>query len=75
MMAALVDFARPWLGDAVIGEAQVKKWRFATPQSAWPDPCWVSAEGGIVLAGDAFAGPGIEAAHNSGLAAAHAVLP
>jgi hypothetical protein len=75
VVAALVDLAQPWLGDATIGEAQVKKWRYATPRTPWPDPCWVSAEGGIVLAGDAFAGPRVEAAHNSGLAAAHAVLP
>ncbi len=74
VMAALVDLARPWLGDAAIGEAQVKKWRYATPRTPWPDPCWVSSEGGIVLAGDAFDGPRIEAAHNSGLAAGHALL-
>jgi predicted NAD/FAD-dependent oxidoreductase len=36
--------------------------------------CWVSADGGIVLAGGAFDGPRIEAAHNSGLAAAHTLL-
>ncbi len=74
LSALLVDLARPWLGDAVIVEAQVKKWRFATPRTPWPDPCWVSADGGIVLAGDAFDGPRLEAAHNSGLAAAHALL-
>ena len=74
LAALLVDLARPWLGDATILEAQVKKWRFATPRTAWPDPCWVSADGGIVLAGDAFDGPRVEAAHNSGLAAAHALL-
>jgi hypothetical protein len=34
----------------------------------------VSADGGIVLAGGAFVGPRIEAAHNSGLAAAHTLL-
>ena len=74
VVASLVDLAGPWLGDAAILEAQVKKWRFATPRTPWPDPCWVSADGGIVLAGDAFDGPRIEAAHNSGLAAAHTLL-
>jgi predicted NAD/FAD-dependent oxidoreductase len=73
-MALLVDLAGPWLGDAAILEAQVKKWRYATPHISWPDRCWASADGGIVLAGDAFDGPRIEAAHNSGLAAAHALL-
>ncbi len=66
--------ARRWLGDASIIEAQVKKWRLATPRSIWPDPCWASADGTIVMAGDAFAGPKVEGAHNSGLAAAHALL-
>jgi predicted NAD/FAD-dependent oxidoreductase len=74
VVAALVDLAGPWLGDAAIVEAQVKKWRFATPRTSWPDQCWVSAGGDVVLAGDAFNGPRIEAAHNSGLAAAHALL-
>jgi predicted NAD/FAD-dependent oxidoreductase len=74
VLAALVDLAGPWLGEAAIVEGQVKKWRFATPRTTWPDQCWVSADGGIVLAGDAFDGPRIEAAHNSGLAAAHTLL-
>jgi predicted NAD/FAD-dependent oxidoreductase len=74
VLAALVELAGPWLGDAAIGEVQVKKWRYATPRTPWPDPCWVSADGGLVLAGDAFAGPRIEAAYNSGLAAARALL-
>ena len=69
---SLLDLVGPWLGDAAVIEAQVKKWRFATPRTPWPDPCWV-APGGIVLGGDAFAGPRVEAAHNSGLATAHAV--
>lgn len=70
----LRDAARAWLGDAEILESQVKKWRLATPRSIWPDPCWTGADGSIVLAGDAFAGPKVEGAHNSGLAAAHALL-
>jgi renalase len=71
---ALIDAARPWLGGAVVTDHQVKKWRFATRRTIIPDPCRSLAEGSIVLAGDAFAGPRIEGAHNSGLAAAHTIL-
>ncbi len=71
---ALEAAARPWLGTARMVERQVKKWRFATPRTIWPDPCWAGMGGTIVLAGDAFAGPRIEGAHNSGLAAAHLLL-
>ncbi len=74
VLASLVDLAGPWLSHAAIGQAQVKKWRYATPRTSWPDDCWVSASGDIVLAGDAFDGPRIEAAHNSGLAAARTLL-
>ena len=70
----LLELSSSWLGAASVVEAQVKKWRFATPRSPWPDPCWVAPGGTIVLAGDAFDGPRVEAAHNSGLAAAHALV-
>jgi predicted NAD/FAD-dependent oxidoreductase len=70
---ALIGLAETWLGEATVLEAQVKKWRFATPRTPWPDPCWIADGGSIVLAGDAFDGPRVEAAHNSGLAAAHAL--
>lgn len=66
--------AHRWLGGASIIESQVKKWRLAAPREVWSDPCWSTADGSIVLAGDAFAGPKVEGAHNSGLAAAHALL-
>ena len=65
--------AAPWLGEARIVESQLKRWRFATPRTIWPDPCWVGGDGTIVVAGDAFSGPRVEGAHNSGLAAAHAL--
>ena len=74
LRVALTALARKWIGDAAVIESQVKKWRFATPRSAWPDPCWVAEGGAVVLAGDAFDGPRVEAAHNSGLAAAHALV-
>lgn len=66
--------AATWIGGATVVERQLKKWRFATPRTIWPDPCWAAADDTIVIAGDAFAGPRVEGAHNSGLAAAHQVL-
>lgn len=73
---ALQAAAAPWLGGAAVVERQLKRWRFATPQRTWPDPCWVApdAPAPLVLAGDAFAGPRIEGALTSGWAAARAVL-
>jgi renalase len=74
LRASLIDLVDPWLGDATVIEAQVKKWRFATPRSTWANACWVADNGTVVLGGDAFDGPRVEAAHNSGLAAAHALV-
>lgn len=71
---SLIDAATIWLGDAAIVDAEIKKWRFATPREVWPDPCWATEDESIVLAGDLFAGPKVEGAHNSGLAAAHVLL-
>lgn len=70
---ALLDRAAAFVGDAVVVDAQVKKWRFAAPVAAWPDPVWADADRRIVLAGDLFAGPKVEGAFNSGLAAAEVV--
>jgi predicted NAD/FAD-dependent oxidoreductase len=69
----LLTAARPWLGSAQILESQPKKWRFATPKSAWPDAYWIDPSGTLALAGDAFAGPKMEGAALSGLAAARAL--
>lgn len=74
IVAGLIDAAAPWLGDAAVVDHQLKRWRFATPRSISPDPCWIAPSGDIVAAGDAFAGPRVEGAHNSGLAAAHALV-
>ncbi len=70
----LLTAARPWLGSAQILESQPKKWRFATPKSAWPDAYWIDPSGTLALAGDAFAGPKMEGAALSGLAAAQALV-
>lgn len=74
LLGALRTAAAPWLGEATLVETQLKKWRFATPRDIWPDPCWTTAEGTIVVAGDAFAGPRVEGAHDSGLAAARVLV-
>jgi hypothetical protein len=67
--------AASWVGPASIVESQVKRWRFATPQRIWPEPCWTAPHGPpLALAGDAFAGPRVEGAALSGLAAAQALL-
>ena len=73
LRAGLLGRAAPWIGDATVVEAQVKKWRFAGPVEPWPDACWVDDEHRVVLAGDLFAGPKVEGAYISGLAAADAV--
>ena len=72
--AALRVEAAPFIGTAIVTAAQVKKWRFATPRTPWSDPCWIAANDPLALAGDAFAGPKIEGAVLSGLAAADALL-
>jgi predicted NAD/FAD-dependent oxidoreductase len=71
--ADLIERARPWLGGATIVESQVKRWRFATPQHVWPERCWRASDSPLILAGDAFAGPRVEGAALSGLAAAAAL--
>jgi hypothetical protein len=70
VLDALERAAAPWIGDRRVLDRQLKRWRFATPRSVWPDRCWSDPSGTIVVAGDAFAGPRIEGAYLSGRAAA-----
>lgn len=68
-LALLTAAASPYLGNATIVTREYKKWRFATPKKLWPEPFHATAEGTLVFAGDAFAGPKVEGAVLSGLAA------
>lgn len=70
----LHQLAEPFIGQASIVEAQVKRWRFATPRQPWSERCWIDDETRLVLGGDAFAGPRFEGAWDSGVAAAEAVV-
>ena len=67
----LIEHARPFLGHSRIAESQVKKWRFATPRTPWPQRIWQHES--LVIAGDAMSGPKVEGAALSGLAAANAI--
>ena len=69
----LLRLARPWIGEVEILSSELKKWRFATPRSVWPERCWTHESGTLALAGDAFAGPKVEGAVLSGLAAARSL--
>lgn len=68
----LLDQARPYFGTATCVVSDYKKWRFATPRRPWSEP--FHAHDSVVFAGDAFAGPKIEGAALSGLAAAEHLL-
>ncbi len=72
----LRELASQHLPDARIVTSEYKKWRFATPKAIWPEACLtagpdqsISAAAPLALAGDAFAGPKVEGAVLSGLAA------
>jgi predicted NAD/FAD-dependent oxidoreductase len=69
----LLSAARPWLDGADVIDVVLHRWRYATPIEPSPDRCLVTADRGLVLAGDAFGGPRVEGAYLSGLAAADAV--
>ncbi len=72
LRARLLDAAARWFGPAQPVDAVLRRWRFATPERTWPEACWVSTDGPgpVVMAGDAFAGPKVEGAALSGVAAA-----
>lgn len=76
VLADLLADAAPWVGSTRVVAAQLKRWRYARPRRTWPDRCCVAATapGPLVLAGDAFDGPRVEGAFESGRAAADAVL-
>jgi renalase len=71
--AMLVDHASPWIdGDpaTTVIERSLHRWKFALPTTTIPEPLVaVSHAPPIACCGDAFAGPRVEGAASSGLAA------
>jgi predicted NAD/FAD-dependent oxidoreductase len=70
----LADAAAEWLG-APIADYRVHRWRYSRPLWIHPEPCLSLEEPApLVFAGDAFAGPRLEGAALSGLAAAETLI-
>ncbi len=68
--ARLLELSQAWLGSEPV-EVQVHRWRFSQPTSLHPHRTIVlTRPAPLAFAGDAFAGPRVEGAALSGLAAA-----
>ena len=71
--AILLDAARPWIdGDpaTAVVERSLHRWKFALPTTILDSPLVAASQDPpIVCCGDAFAGPRVEGAASSGLAA------
>lgn len=66
----MLEAAAEWLPVPPV-EWQLHRWRYSQPVEVAAEPClYVDAPGPIAFAGDAFAGPRLEGAFLSGLAAA-----
>lgn len=71
VLTELLEWARPWVGPAAVIEAQLKRWRYAGPIEPIAERVLSTEIDGatFAFAGDAFGGPKVEGAFNSGLAA------
>lgn len=70
----VLEAASPWIGS-VVRTFQVHRWRYSKPVVLHGEPCLVVQNPGVlVFAGDAFAGPRVEGAALSGLAAASSLI-
>lgn len=62
--------AAPWIGDAAVVEQSLQRWKFAAPTTILDVPLVAATTAPpIVCCGDAFAGPKVEGAASSGMAA------
>lgn len=66
--ATMLSWAEAWLGGATPLEVDLVRWPHSGPLTPWPEAVAEVAPG-LLLAGDAFAGPKVEGAYLSGLAA------
>jgi hypothetical protein len=78
VVALLLEHLQPWIDGDLPGavlERSLHRWKFALPTNPVPEPLVsVSSTPPIVCCGDAFAGPRVEGAASSGLAAGRWVI-
>jgi predicted NAD/FAD-dependent oxidoreductase len=68
--STLRALAAPWIGEATVVEQSLQRWKFATPTTILDVPLVAATTAPpIVCCGDAFAGPKVEGAASSGMAA------
>ena len=71
----LLDAATPYLTGPILA-THLHRWKYSQPITTHPDPCFfLEHPAPLALAGDAFAGPRVEGAYLSGLAAARRHSP
>ena len=70
VMQAMRTAAAPWIGGATVVEQSLQRWKYALPTAVLEVPfVAASTTPPIVCCGDAFAGPKVEGAASSGMAA------
>lgn len=72
LQALLLGWAEPWLGGQKRTVVELVRWPHSGPLRPWPEAVAKVATG-LLIAGDAFAGPKVEGAFLSGWAAAEAL--
>ena len=74
VLAATTALIKDHLNGVAVTDFQIQRWRYAGPEEVRAEPTIVwGANPTIALAGEAFAGPKVEGAFRSGVAAAEMI--